>query len=75
MDVKIELRSDWKYFNRNVLKIIRRVRLDVMIDDVVQPTLMLHILLPHYSFHLALLYACLSLASRISLPSHQYHIL
>src|SRR5882724_1282507 len=48
---------------RNVQKIIRRVKLDVMIIDVAQPILMLHILLPHYSFCLALLYTCLSLAS------------
>src|SRR5882724_1234040 len=42
------------------------LKLDVMINDVAQPILMLHILLPHYSFCcLAFLYTCLSL------PSHQ----
>src|SRR5882724_72516 len=31
---------------RNIRKIIRRVKLDVLIDDVAQPILMLHILHP-----------------------------
>jgi len=36
---------------RNVHKIIRRVKLDVLIDDVAQPILMASIsFVPHYSF-------------------------
>jgi len=60
---------------KNVCKIIRRVKLDVLIDDVAQPILMLHILRPSL---LIPLYPSLRLSlPRIShlLPSHQYCIL
>src|SRR5882724_13573096 len=39
---------------RNVHKIIRRVKLDMLIDDVAQPILMLHILCPSLLIPLSL---------------------
>ena len=64
---------------RNVHKIIRKVKLDVMIDDVAQPILMLHILHPSLLIllnpSLCLPLPHISLVSRVTLLSHQYHIL
>src|SRR5882724_11459622 len=54
---------------RNVHKIIRRVKLDVLINDVAQPILMLHILHPSLLIPLSLPYTFLSLASPLYLTS------
>jgi len=49
--------------SRISIKSSEGVKLVLMSNDAAQPILMLHILIPHYSFHLALLCACLSLTS------------
>jgi len=49
--------------SRNVHKIIKRVKLDMMSDDAAQLILMFHIFIPHYSFHLSLLCTHLSFSS------------